>query len=185
MKTRNSYFKISILLLLVGLMAVACHSSRNRGSSTPAPSVSPPQTNTDLKKIKRNVYQPLSSDSSSTSVSSVPKPAPPDVSDYTATGTASWYSIEEHGLKTASGEVYDFYDLTAAHSSLPLMSRVRVQNLQTGDHIIVRINDRLPSNNPDLIKLSNDAAKRLKLPVKRTFHQVNSHARRVKIQGLR
>lgn len=95
---------------------------------------------------------------------------------YSAKGQASWYDVSMHGKKTASGEIYDLYEITAAHATLPLMSHVRVVNLHTGRSIIVKINDRLPANAHSLIQLSYGAAKRLDL--------INQSTPSVKVHGL-
>ena len=76
-------------------------------------------------------------------------------------GTATWYGIDFHGRETASGEIYDMYDLTAAHRELPLGSRVRVINLENQKWVIVRINDRGPADDTSLIDLSLGAAEKL------------------------
>ena len=76
-------------------------------------------------------------------------------------GTATWYGIDFHGRETASGEIYDMYDLTAAHRELPLGSRVRVINLENQKWVIVRINDRGPGDSSSLIDLSLGAAEKL------------------------
>jgi rare lipoprotein A (peptidoglycan hydrolase) len=76
---------------------------------------------------------------------------------------AIWYGIEEHGQKTASGEVYDLYEMTAAHASLPLFSRVIVRNIRTGRNVVVTINDRLSTQYSSTIKLSYYAARKLNL----------------------
>jgi len=81
---------------------------------------------------------------------------------YVKRGLASWYQREEHGIKTASGQIYDLYGMTAAHASLPILSRVKVKNLRTGRTVVVTINDRLVDETV-LIKLSYWAARRLKL----------------------
>ena len=59
-------------------------------------------------------------------------------------GTASWYGPGFHGNRTSSGEIYDQNDLTAAHQTLPLGTRVAVTNLQNGRSVEVRVNDRGP-----------------------------------------
>jgi rare lipoprotein A len=59
-------------------------------------------------------------------------------------GEASWYGPGFHGLRTANGERYDMYQLTAAHRTLPLGSIVEVRSLTTGRQVAVRINDRGP-----------------------------------------
>ena len=59
-------------------------------------------------------------------------------------GQASWYGPGFHGHRTANGERYDMYQLTAAHRTLPLGSIAEVRSLTTGRKITVRINDRGP-----------------------------------------
>lgn len=82
---------------------------------------------------------------------------------YKARGTASWYGKKFHGLKTASGEIYDMYAMTAAHPVLPIPSYARVTHLKNGNSIIVRINDRGPFLNNRIIDLSYTAAHKLRL----------------------
>jgi rare lipoprotein A len=76
-------------------------------------------------------------------------------------GTGSWYGKKFHGQKTASGELYDMYKMTAAHPTLPLPSYARVTNLKTGAQVIVRINDRGPFHTNRIIDLSYTAALKL------------------------
>jgi rare lipoprotein A len=78
-------------------------------------------------------------------------------------GTASWYGSYFQGRPTASGEPYNMYDLTAAHPTLPLGTRVRVTNLHNGRSIVVRINDRGPVVPGRIIDLSYGAAVALKV----------------------
>jgi rare lipoprotein A len=73
-------------------------------------------------------------------------------------GTASWYGPGFHGNRTSSGEIYDQYELTAAHQTLPLGTRVAVTNLQNGRSVEVRINDRGPFVKSRAIDLSYAAA---------------------------
>lgn len=80
---------------------------------------------------------------------------------YTEFGAASWYGRKFHGRKTASGEVFDMYKMSAAHKTLPLYSTVRVVNLENGREVSVRINDRGPFVGGRLIDLSYAAAKKL------------------------
>lgn len=75
------------------------------------------------------------------------------------TGTASWYGPGFHGNRTSSGEIYDQYELTAAHQTLPLGTRVAVTNVQTGRQVEVRINDRGPFVKDRSIDLSYAAAR--------------------------
>lgn len=76
-------------------------------------------------------------------------------------GTASWYGRQFHGNRTASGEVYDMFAMTAAHPTLPLPSYARVTNLRSGRSVIVRVNDRGPFKDDRAIDLSYGAATRL------------------------
>jgi rare lipoprotein A len=78
-----------------------------------------------------------------------------------AAGMASYYGRELAGNRTASGERFNPADLTAAHRTLPLGSRVRVTNPRTGDSVIVRINDRGPFHGNRLIDLSEAAARQI------------------------
>jgi rare lipoprotein A len=78
-------------------------------------------------------------------------------------GVASWYGKRFHGQKTASGERYDMYAMTAAHPTLPIPSYARVTSLRTGKQVIVRINDRGPFHSDRVIDLSYAAAYRLGL----------------------
>jgi len=76
---------------------------------------------------------------------------------------ASWYGHPYHGRPTSSGEIYNMYDLTAAHRTLPFGTRVRVQNLESGQSVDVRINDRGPFVEGRIIDLSYSAAQAIGL----------------------
>src|SRR5437667_396385 len=78
-------------------------------------------------------------------------------------GVASWYGPGFHGNRTANGEIYDQYELTAAHPSLPLGSRVMVTNLSNGRAVEVRVNDRGPFVNGRVIDLSYAAPRTIGL----------------------
>jgi len=86
-----------------------------------------------------------------------------DVSGNVQVGLASWYGIEEHNNRAASGERFDKNELTAAHKALPMDSIVRVTNLENGRDVIVRINDRGPFVKGRIIDLSYAAAKEVDL----------------------
>lgn len=85
------------------------------------------------------------------------------VQPYHQRGVASWYGKRFHGQKTASGEIYDMYAMSAAHPILPIPSYARVTSLRTGRQVIVRINDRGPFHSNRAIDLSYAAAYRLGL----------------------
>ncbi len=80
---------------------------------------------------------------------------------YQERGIASWYGSKFHGKRTSSGEPYDMYGMTAAHKSLPLPTYARVTNLQNGQSVVVKINDRGPFHGNRLIDLSYTAAWKL------------------------
>ena len=85
----------------------------------------------------------------------------PKIKNYQKEGMASWYGKRFHGRKTASGEIYDMYGMTAAHPTLPIPSYVRVTSLANGKSVIVRVNDRGPFSKNRLIDLSYVAAHKL------------------------
>ena len=80
---------------------------------------------------------------------------------YLEIGIASWYGKKFHGRLTADGEVFNMYDLTAAHRSLPLPTMVRITNLDNGRRAVVRVNDRGPFHDDRLIDVSWETALRL------------------------
>ncbi len=80
---------------------------------------------------------------------------------YLERGTASWYGERFQGLETASGEIFDMNELTAAHRDLPFGSQVRVIHLRTGASVSVVINDRGPCIDGRDIDLSMAAARAL------------------------
>ncbi|MFT4582633.1 MAG: rare lipoprotein A [Gammaproteobacteria bacterium] len=83
-------------------------------------------------------------------------------------GIASWYGKDFHGRKTSSGEIYDMYQMTAAHKHLPLPTFVKVSNLENGRSTILRVNDRGPFHDNRIIDLSYSAALKLGLVEKGT-----------------
>ncbi len=91
-------------------------------------------------------------------------------------GTASWYGPKFHGKKTASGEIFDMYELTAAHKSLPMGTKCVVTNLSNDKSVIVRINDRGPFAKERVIDLSYASAK--------VIGMIHSGTIRVKVEVL-
>jgi rare lipoprotein A len=101
-------------------------------------------------------------------VEGLPEPVAPPASTPRAalsnlTGMASWYGPGFHGRRSASGEVFNQNALTAAHRTLPFGTRVRVTNLNTGQQVVVRINDRGPYGHGRVIDLSTAAANQIGL----------------------
>lgn len=86
---------------------------------------------------------------------------PPYASGYIERGIASWYGEEFHGRLTSSGEIYDMYNLTAAHRLMPLGTIAKVTNMENGRSVVVKINDRGPFIEDRIIDLSYSAASAL------------------------
>ncbi len=97
-------------------------------------------------KIGRSWYKPL-----------------PHARGFSQRGKASWYGRDFHGKKTANGETYNMYAMTAAHKTLPFGTYVSVRNLTNSRKIKVRINDRGPFARGRIIDLSYTAAKKLEI----------------------
>ena len=91
-------------------------------------------------------------------------------------GIASWYGRKFQGQKTASGEPYDMFKMTAAHKTLPIPSYARVTNLSNGRSIVVRVNDRGPFHAERIIDLSYAAAYKLGF--------VNAGSARVEVEAI-
>jgi rare lipoprotein A len=80
---------------------------------------------------------------------------------YWERGWASWYGRQFHGRKTANGEVFNMYAMTAAHKTLPMNTMLLVRNLDNGRQTVVRVNDRGPFVKGRVIDLSYGAANEL------------------------
>ena len=76
-------------------------------------------------------------------------------------GIASWYGRKLQHRRTASGERFNMYAFTAAHRTLPFGTKIRVRNLKTGKTVVVRVNDRGPSDRHRLIDVSYGAGRAL------------------------
>ena len=84
---------------------------------------------------------------------------------FTDSGTASWFGRWHHGKRTASGEPFDMYAMTAAHRTLPFGTVLQVTHLKTGREILVRVNDRGPYRKRRILDLSYAAAECLGMRV--------------------
>lgn len=71
---------------------------------------------------------------------------------------ASWYGPGFHGRRTANGEIFNMYAMTAAHKSLKLGTRVLVANLENGMQAVLRVNDRGPYIDGRVLDVSKKAA---------------------------
>jgi rare lipoprotein A len=82
----------------------------------------------------------------------------PSEEGYSERGFASWYGEKFHGHKTSNGEIYDMYQISAAHKTMPIPGFLRVTNLENERSIVVRVNDRGPFHSDRVIDLSYAAA---------------------------
>lgn len=73
---------------------------------------------------------------------------------YQESGTASWYGRKFHGHLTSNGEIYDMFQVSAAHTTLPIPSYIRVTNLDNGKSVIARVNDRGPFHPGRVVDMS-------------------------------
>lgn len=174
-------FLYSLLLLLLS----GCATQTDTGKSTRAPSDQQtnygrysmskdkaPESPPDVSQVPDAVprYEPHSrgGNRSPYEVFGKSYSVMPSAEGYREQGTASWYGLKFHGHLTSNGEVYDMYEMTAAHKSLPLPTFARVTNLDNGKSVIVRVNDRGPFHDDRLIDLSYAAAYRLDILQKGT-----------------
>lgn len=152
--------RYSTMLILVGVLLASCApSSRYYQSKDSAPEYIPqyvtkkdaipkyePYAPANLKPytIRGIRYQPLTTGRG-----------------FSDTGQASWYGQKFHGHKTSNGDIYDMYQMSAAHKTLPLPSYARITNLANGKQVVVRINDRGPFHINRIVDLSYAAALKL------------------------
>jgi len=130
---------ILIILVLVGILFISSRSVKRRNAGKQNV-----QTSTEVK------------------LDSYPQSNSGQVSQ-TEIGFASYYNDAFHGDPTASGELYDKNELTAAHREYPFGTLVRVTNLGNGKSVVVRINDRGPHQKERIIDISGQAARELDL----------------------
>lgn len=139
-----------LIELAVAMLIVSGCAHRTQITQAPASAPSPSSTSRGLRN------PPASTPSGA------PPPAermPPIAGVYVEEGVASWYGDPFNGRHAANGEIYDMYQFTAAHRTLPFNSIVRVTNLTTGKQTQVRINDRGPFVANRIIDLSLSAAR--------------------------
>lgn len=169
----KKYWLRGAALLLTAALLSACAGTRVPGdaASVPAPESSsryelendsPALEPFDPARVKPVVpvaeTRTIAGNMSPYTVNGVTYRVMPSEEGYSATGMASWYGRKFHGHLTSNGEVYDMFQLSAAHRSLPIPSYVNVTNLENGRSIVVRVNDRGPFHDERIIDLSYAAA---------------------------
>ena len=166
--TSNLPMRLGSALLFSAVLA-GCASGPQRSSSSPdrdGPEANPPA---DLARVPdaEPKLEPIRSGGPNKPYDVLGKSYVPITQDaaFTERGLASWYGRKFHGKRTASGEVYNMYAMTAAHPTLPIPSYARIRNPANGKEVLVRINDRGPFHPGRIVDLSYTAA--LKLDVLR------------------
>jgi len=161
-----------VLLLGVLVVAAACSSTGRDGG----PAGSPP-VNLDRVADAKPRVEPLHPGANNPYTVLGRKYVPyQSLKPYRQRGVASWYGRKFHGRRTSSGERYDMYAMTAAHTVLPIPSYARVTHLGNGRSVIVRINDRGPFHADRIIDLSYAAAHKLGI--------VNAGSARVEVETI-
>ena len=141
-------FTCLFLLMVLSLSGIGC--SKSIESTPHAP---PPRSDTGKMPATQRPYTVLGKQYTPIATAH----------GFVQTGIASWYGKKFHGRKTANGEIYDMYAMTAAHKTLPMNTWVEVRNLDTNQKIRVRINDRGPFVTGRIIDLSYTGAKRINM----------------------
>ncbi len=135
MNTSSLPVRVCLVLFLIFFMAGCGPTQVSYPPSKKAPATQRPY------KINGKTYYPVSSSRG-----------------YREYGMASWYGKKFHGRKTANGETYNMYGMTAAHKTLPMNTMLLVRNLENGQETVVRVNDRGPFSRGRILDLSYAAA---------------------------
>lgn len=138
--------KVAVIILCMSVAACSSKYIPGLGSSS-----SPPPQKSQSPSGKGGTYKPY------TVLGQTYYPLG-SAEGYSEAGVASWYGPNFHGKKTANGEWYDMYQMTAAHRILPMNTRLVVKNVDNGRTAEVRVNDRGPFVNNRVIDLSYAAA---------------------------
>ena len=152
--------RASFPLLAIGMLAIAgCGGNKVRGDGPPSGSTRGPDMPGDA--VPRPEARSRYGNGPVYEVFGKRYTVMPSSAGYQERGVASWYGKKFHGNLTSNREVYDMYEMTAAHKTLPLPAYVRVRNLSNNKSIIVRVNDRGPFVHNRIIDLSYSAAMKL------------------------
>ncbi|MDJ0893545.1 MAG: septal ring lytic transglycosylase RlpA family protein [Alphaproteobacteria bacterium] len=152
---RGAGLRPSLVGLLLALAACSTTPDAPTQDSSTAESVARPDivNGADRSGFLDGIDEPYA-------VAAVPSVTPSEPG-YSAVGVASWYGRRFHGRRTANGERYDMYAMTAAHQTLPFGALVRVTNLENGRSVVLRINDRGPFKDGRIIDVSRSGAAQL------------------------
>ncbi len=171
MRSKRAARVASALVLLVTLALAGCASgpgtsagaSRGGYYQNDGPDKNPPPGLIDVPDAEAKIEQYSKSANRPYVVFGTSYTPITDEQPFVQRGVGSWYGKKFHGQRTASGELYDMYKMTAAHPTLPIPSYARLTSLVTGKQVIVRINDRGPFHSKRAIDVSYTAALKLGL----------------------
>ena len=135
---------VAIMLPLLLLMEGCSGKSAPRPSSAPSPRPGATEPTARPYTVLGQTYHPITT-----------------AEGFVEEGIASWYGPQFHAKRTASGEVYNMYELTAAHRILPMQTKIKVTNLENGKSVVLRVNDRGPFARERIVDLSYAAAREL------------------------
>jgi len=147
----------------IALLAACAHAPRRAAPEAPAPAAQPPNAAGETELVPRAEPRSTAGNPPFYEVGGHRYIVLASAAGYRERGVASWYGADFHGLRTATGERYDMFAMTAAHKTLPIPCYARVTNLSNGRSIVVRINDRGPFVGNRIIDLSYTAANRLEM----------------------
>jgi rare lipoprotein A len=152
------------VLLLSALLLAGCGSGPKSRPGRDGPEASPPSRLAEVPDAEPRL-EPIRNGGPNKPYEVLGQNYTPMTQDrsFSERGLASWYGKKFHGRRTASGEIYDMYAMTAAHPTLPLPSYARVRNPANGREVIVRVNDRGPFHKGRIVDLSYTAALKLDL----------------------
>lgn len=160
----KNHFRCLVLIVLMILVAGCAPKGRYYQQQDSAPKIIPQNVTTQDAVAKYESY--ASANMRPYTIRGIRYQPLKTGKGFSDKGHASWYGQKFHGHLTANGEIYDMYQMSAAHKTLPLPSFVRVTNLKNGKQVVVRVNDRGPFHSGRVIDLSYAAA--LKLDVLKT-----------------
>jgi rare lipoprotein A len=151
-----------IIFLLIGCTTAPRYARQK--NPTPEQNNQQPQPKTQIEKQETPVQSQIPLPESSPADSEIPlEPQQQNEPIFTQSGFATYYADKFHGRRTAFGEKYNKFELTAAHLTLPFNTMVKVTCIDNEKSVIVRINDRGPHGANRIIDLSRAAAKEIGL----------------------
>jgi rare lipoprotein A len=159
LQSMSSRVIVLVLIMFIASCSITPTSRyQHRNDSAPSVRMDPDQIEDAIPTVEP---QSKWGNSSSYEVRGVRYRVLPDNIGYTAKGKASWYGSKFHGHTTSNGEIYDMYEMSAAHKTLPIPTYLSVTNVRNGRQVIVRVNDRGPFHEDRIIDLSYAAALKL------------------------